>query len=258
MSIVNSFELPSSDGSIDEGFFRTRRDQSVIGWYTVGNKPTAADSAVHAHVSELVDASPSIFLLFNPDIQDDAKQLPFAVFESALTDGTEADKAGKFVQLEVGVEAGEAERIAVDDVANESASDSDPSGQIASLSRQRNAIAMLHDRVRVIQQYVSAVVAGIAPADHEILRQCAALVATLPVMDGSEFNKELRTEYNDTQMVSYLTTLLGQLNTLSSVTDKHWALHPPQSEDMGMKHGLNPKMGGQLFGSGRRRGTSRR
>lgn len=27
MSIVNSFELPSSDGSIDEGFFRTRRDQ---------------------------------------------------------------------------------------------------------------------------------------------------------------------------------------------------------------------------------------
>lgn len=133
---------------------------------------------------------------------------------------------------------------------------------------------MLHDRVRVIQQYVSAVVAGeflitlrdchwtdskgIAPADHEILRQCAALVATLPVMDGSEFNKELRTEYNDTQMVSYLTTLLGQLNALSSVTDKHWALHPPQSEDMGMKHGLNPKMGGQLFGSGRRRGTSRR
>lgn len=103
--------------------------QAVIGWYTVGNKPTAADSAVHAHVSELVDASPSIFLLFNPDIQDDAKQLPFAVFESALTDGTEADKAGKFVQLEVGVEAGEAERIAVDDVANESASDSDPSGR---------------------------------------------------------------------------------------------------------------------------------
>lgn len=99
--------------------------------------------------------------------------------------------------------------------------------------------------------------AGNAPVDHEILRQCAALVATLPVMDGSDFCEELRTEYNDTQLASYLTTLLGQLNALSSVTDKHWSLHPPQSEEMGMKHGLNPKMGGQLYG-GRRRGAGRR
>lgn len=99
---------------------------------------------------------------------------------------------------------------------------------------------------------------GAAPVDHDVLRQCAALVATLPVMDGGDFCDELRTEYNDTQLASYLTTLLGQLNTLSSVTDKHWALHPPQSEDMGLKHGLNPKMGGQLFGGGRRRGTGRR
>lgn len=27
MSIVNSFELPPSEGAIDEDFFRTRRDQ---------------------------------------------------------------------------------------------------------------------------------------------------------------------------------------------------------------------------------------
>lgn len=83
-------------------------------------------------------------------------------------------------------------------------------------------------------------------------------MATLPVIDGSDFNQELLTEYNDTQLASYLTSLLGQLNTLSSVTDKHWALHPAQSEDMGMKHSLNPKMGGQLFGGGRRRGAGRR
>lgn len=77
-------------------------------------------------------------------------------------------------------------------------------------------------------------------------------------MDSADFDQELRTEYNDSQLASYLTTLLSQLNALSSVTDKHWALHPPLSEDMGMKHGLNPKMSGQLFGGGRRRGAGRR
>lgn len=103
--------------------------QSVIGWYTVGESPTAADSALHAQISELADASPSIFLLFNPNIPKDTKQLPFAVFESALTEGADTEKTGKFVQLELGVEAGEAERIAVDDVANENAGDSDPTGR---------------------------------------------------------------------------------------------------------------------------------
>lgn len=67
--------------------------------------------------------------MFNPAIPEDAKHLPFSVFESALTEGTDIDKAGKFVELEVGVEAGEAERIAVDDVANENTSDSDPTGR---------------------------------------------------------------------------------------------------------------------------------
>lgn len=103
--------------------------QSVVGWYTVGAGLTTADSVLHAQISELADASPSVLLLFNPNIADDAKQLPFAVFESALTDGTDNEKTGKFVQLELGVEAGEAERIAVDDVANENTSDSDPTGR---------------------------------------------------------------------------------------------------------------------------------
>lgn len=238
---------------------------------------------MHTKISALADASPLLFLLFSPEAADLGKQLPFSVYESALTESTEQDE-GKFVPLDVGIEAGEAERIAVDDVANENAGDGDPTGgeciclaqelmprsEIASLTRQRNAIAMLYDRVRVIQAYVSGVIAGklksrnwadrrgASPVDYDTLRQCAALAATLPIMDGSDFQRELRTEYNDTQLMSYLTTLLGQLDGLASVSDKHWALHPPQSEDMGMKHGVNPKLGSQYLGPNRRRGAVRR
>lgn len=128
---------------------------------------------------------------------------------------------------------------------------------IASMSYNR--MFLRSRQVRECLTLLQADWPGTVPVDHEIVRQCAALVATLPVMDGTSFKEELRSEYNDTQLTSYLTTLLDQLSTLSSVTDKHWTLHPPQSEDMGMKHGMNPKMGGQLFGAGgRRRGASRR
>ena len=125
--------------------------QSVIGWYTVGESPIAADSALHAQISELADASPSVFLLFNPDIPNDAKQLPFTVFESALTEGTDTEKTGKFVQLELGVEAGEAERIAVDDVANENASDSDPTGR---------ELWTVHRQLIIFQKLLASVVKG--------------------------------------------------------------------------------------------------
>lgn len=73
----------------------------------------------------------------------------------------------------------------------------------ASLGLQRNAIAMLHDRVLVILKYISGVVdgkvgtsllmEGTAKVDHDILRQVSALVATLPVMDVADFNTELET-----------------------------------------------------------------
>jgi hypothetical protein len=70
-----------------------------VGWYSVGSTPTAQDVAIHAQVVAS-DAGPGVFVLFNPDIPEDAQALPFTVYESALTEGADGD--GKFVQLEVG------------------------------------------------------------------------------------------------------------------------------------------------------------
>lgn len=73
------------------------------------------------------DAGPSVFVLFNPVIPEGAQSLPFSVYESALEAGEEG--GGKFVQLECGVETGEAERIAVDGIAKEVGGDGDLSGR---------------------------------------------------------------------------------------------------------------------------------
>lgn len=63
-----------------------------------------------------------IFLFFDPASTSSSNQeLPFRVFESALAEGAagasgDAGSNAQFVQLEYGVETGEAERIAVDGV----------------------------------------------------------------------------------------------------------------------------------------------
>lgn len=55
------------------------------------------------------------------------------------------------------------------------------------LVSQRNAIAMLYERMQVIQQYVKR------NPDPAITRQVASLMATLPIMDATEFRQELET-----------------------------------------------------------------
>lgn len=74
------------------------------------------------------ESGPSFFVLFNPDIPQNTKELPFTVYEAALPEGDESDKEGKFVKLECGIETGEAERIAVDGVTKDGSGEIDQSG----------------------------------------------------------------------------------------------------------------------------------
>jgi len=145
--------------------------QSVLGWYTIGTAPTPDDVDIHAQIAA-ADTGPSIFVVFNPDIPEGAQSLPFTVYESAL-EGEGSSSAGRFVQLECGVETGEAERIAVDGITKEVGGDGDETGrkfqargladivlEISSLTMQRNAISMLYDRVVVLVKYLQGVIDG--------------------------------------------------------------------------------------------------
>ncbi|OCF31345.1 COP9 signalosome complex subunit 6 [Kwoniella heveanensis BCC8398] len=244
VSIVNSFELiragensgdvemggaSGSDARIPSGivldaaFLESRKEQfkqvfpslDVIGWYSVGEAPSTDDIAIHAQFTESIDTP--VFLLFDPHGISGTQNLPIKVYESALTEGGKetGNQGGQFVELQYGIETGEAERIAVDGVSR-----GGMGGEVvANLTTQRNAIRMLYDRIAVLLQYITAVINKTAQPDHTILRQISALVATLPTMDANEFQRELMTEYSDVQLTSYLHTLTKQLSALSDVSD---------------------------------------
>lgn len=231
VSITNSFELVYTAQDLDGAqgqyalsneFLDTRRDQfkqvfptlDVVGWYTVGQEPTTDDSDLHRQISALVDTC--VFLLFQPDIPSGSQNLPIQTYESSLVEDTSGQAF--FVQLPYNVETGEAERIAVDGATR---GNSDESLVVGHLITQRNAIKMLYDKINVLLRYVAAVVDGTAPPDHQILRQIAALVASLPAADAPDFRAELQAEQEDVQLTSVLTELTRQVDALSGYADKH-------------------------------------
>ncbi|KAJ9109903.1 hypothetical protein QFC19_001883 [Naganishia cerealis] len=67
----------------------------------------------------------------------------------------------KFIELKYSVETGEAERIAVDGAAKAGGDDGvGGSALVISLTTQRNAVAMLHERMRVLLAYIAGVING--------------------------------------------------------------------------------------------------
>ncbi len=71
----------------------------------------------------------------------------------------------------------------------------------ASLGGLHAAVGMLHQRVRVVRDYVAAVQAGTVPANPALLRDAAALCQRLPVIDLAD--RRFATEFMRVGCVSY-------------------------------------------------------
>lgn len=232
VEIVNTFELAivpesleSGEPKVDHDFLVTRRDQykqvfpslEFIGWYSVAPVPTSLHIALHTQFTTY--SSTPLLLLLQPgqsSVQSQG-QLPLKAYEPTLEIRDRKSRA-VFVEAPFNVETGEAERIAVDWTAKGGAGGTSLSSHLAT---QRAAIKMLHDRILVLVQYVSAVIAGEAKPDHAVLRALSALVASLPASENLQFREEFETEYADVQITAYLSALTKSTNILNDLVDKH-------------------------------------
>ncbi|KAJ3119664.1 hypothetical protein HK098_005246 [Nowakowskiella sp. JEL0407] len=141
-----------------------------------------------------------------------SKELPITIYESVV------DPSGKmmFYTSTYKIETGEAERIAVDHVAKVSGGGKE-SQVTTQMNSQKNAIQMLHMRIKLLHKYLSDVKDGKIPKDYNILRAILALGNRFPSLDSAEFNDELLVEYTDVLLMQHLATVSKGIFAMSEV-----------------------------------------
>jgi len=230
VEITNSFELAFDvvDGKVivNTDYFTTKQDQfrqvfpqfDFLGWYTLGRCPTESDIEIHKQMMTW-NESP-LFLQMNPYDIVTSKNLPITVYESII-DLIDGQAQTLFIKSQYKIETGEAERISVDHVAHTTLGEGgEGSSLIAHLTTQRNAIKMLHTRIKILHQYLVNAKTDESCIDHDVLRQIAGLCNRLPTIDSADFRQEFLTEYNDVLLTSYLATITKGTNCINELVDK--------------------------------------
>ncbi|KAG6381380.1 maintenance of mitochondrial structure and function-domain-containing protein [Boletus reticuloceps] len=252
VEIVNTFELAVEDGrddTVDHGFLVQRRDQykqvfpslEFIGWYTVAPTPTSRHIALQDQFTGF--CSTPLLLLLQPSSSVSSasditgQTLPFKAYEPSVEIRDKKTRS-VFIEAPYKVETGEAERIAVDWTAKGGGGNTSLESH---LQAQRAAVKMLHERILVLVQYVTNVLAGQVPKDHTILRSISALIASLPASENKGFREEFDTEYEDVQLTAFLSALTNSTNTLND----HLVLNGALRDERPMGPGPRRRMGRQ-------------
>jgi len=247
VEIMNSFELVFDmvDGLIvintdyyamkEEQFKQVFEHMDLIGWYTTGGAPCAADIGVHKQICKLSESA--LLLKLNPHAG--CSELPITVLESTI------DVVGGEAQtllLETGytLATEEAERIGVDHVARvTTAAAADKSVVAEALVPHHGALKMLRSRVGIIVRYLAAMQAGEVPVNYDILREAYSLSHRLPVLQSPQFAQDLFTQMNDVTLMTYLGALTKGCGTTLRYVNRFNTLHD--------KQGVGRRMRGMFF-----------
>ena len=218
-------------------------DLDFLGWYTTGGVPSERDIALHKQICTL-NESPVLLKL---DPFGKHTDLPVSVYESVI-DIINSQVTMLFIELEYTLATEEAERIGVDHIAKHTSSSTLVQSVVSDhLNAQYSAITLLHNRIRVIYDFMKLVReeskggSGLR-RNNEILRDIQSLCNRLPVINSPNFYKEFYTVfqtlhyfmiiaceliyqlflsvklYNDISWIAYLGVIMQSSNTLNQVT----------------------------------------
>jgi COP9 signalosome complex subunit 6 len=233
VDIANSFELKvglvSGTYVIDVDFLKTRldeykkvfKDYEVLGWYSTaqGQEAMPGDLLLHRQICEITESP--MYLVLDP-MPIAAQDLPITIYESEVT-LVNGDPTLQLSRASYKIDSLDSERISVDHVAHITGTSDGPesSALVAHLGGQQSAIKMLSDRIRVLQAYLEGTRNGTIPIDHAALRQIKSLCNSLPAVNASaSFTEHFMSDYNDTLLTSYLSSITQGTGIVNDVVDK--------------------------------------
>ena len=237
--------------------YRSSMGWETIGWFLtstdVDHDPNEKDgkyAVMELHNDLFVEYSGNqapLYISFNPDAGDVAGELSLRVFESSLMMmGASGATRPKMVQKSYVVRASPWESAVGAYAKREllpssSSSSSDGAGAGAataavaldaeastdsSVARRmveiQRALRILNGRVKKLRAFIARVEGGGVAGEEALplVRLAASICHRLPVLDTRDFKAELRAEYTDAMLITYLATITKSQLAVSAVLDK--------------------------------------
>ena len=237
--------------------YRSSMGWETIGWFLtstdVDHDPNEKDgkyAVMELHNDLFVEYSGNqapLYISFNPDAGDVAGELSLRVFESSLMMmGASGATRPKMVQKRYVVRASPWESAVGAYAKREllpssSSSSSDGAGAGAataavtldaeastdsSVARRmveiQRALRILNGRVKKLRAFIARVEGGGVAGEEALplVRLAASICHRLPVLDTRDFKAELRAEYTDAMLITYLATITKSQLAVSAVLDK--------------------------------------
>lgn len=186
-----------------------------MGWYSNGNAIRPNDIHLQKQMEIYNESSLYLLLDTNPDVH--VNEIPISIYESQLKVVND-EPTTIFVKIEYKIESGDAERLAVDHIARFSSG----STSILNLHLQSmcNSIKMLKLRLDAIVNFLKHCQKENKRIDPSIMRRVSSLCHMLPSLETESFKQQFLVEYNDSLLVTYLSTILKASNVTNDLIDK--------------------------------------
>merc|ERR1719262_1828260 len=184
-------------------FKKVNAKERVVGWYSTGPKIKPSDLSIH----ELYRRYCPEPVLVVMDVQPKDLDLPMEAYYSVQEQTSDEVFKRTFLHVPSTVGAFEAEEVGVEhllrDIKNASAST-----LAVRVGDKLAALKGLSMRLHEISAYLSSVVAGKLPMNHEIIYQLQEIFNLLPDQDSDELVRSFAMETNDMMLALYLGSML--------------------------------------------------
>ncbi|EPQ30236.1 uncharacterized protein PFL1_02352 [Pseudozyma flocculosa PF-1] len=232
INVANSFAVPFEEDERDpktwfldhdyitgmmEMFKKVNAREKMVGWYHTGPRLRASDLEINELMKRFIPRP--VMVIVDPRQRDvgiptDA----YLAVEEIKDDGTATQKT--FMHVPSTIEAEEAEEIGVEHLLRD-IRDTTAVGTLSTrVSSQLSSLRGLQSRLLEIRDYLSAVVQGQLPVNHQIIYNLQDIFNLLPDLDkNSEAAKSFAVDNNDRLLVVYLSSLIRAVIALHGLVD---------------------------------------
>eukprot|EP00055_Hartaetosiga_balthica_P006532 m.20630 g.20630 ORF g.20630 m.20630 type:complete len:332 (-) comp5267_c0_seq1:1097-2092(-) len=197
-------------------FRKVSAKERIVGWYHTGPKLRSSDLKIHDLLTRYV-AHPTLVII---DVYPKDIGLPtnayFAVDE-VHDDGSPPSKAFEHLACEVGAE--EVEEVGVEHLLRDISRLGFSGSLTSQIQQQLSSMKGLATHLEEIAEYLSLVVSGKLPLNHDILAILQDIFNLLPDLTAPDLSHSVTTITSDQMLVVYLASILRATIALHNLID---------------------------------------